>query len=416
MGFFGGGGSAAGVGGSTGATDNAILRADGTGGASLQNSSLTIEDSTQNFSITGVASTDVITAVGHNFTTNQYVRFLSLTGGAGLSTATNYFVRDISGDTFKVSVSSGGGVTNFTTDITAGTIIAGGNQIVQIKNTSSDTNSFIVLTPKGTGGIIAQAPDGTTAGGLARGNNAVDFQTSRGAITNVASGANSVIVGGANNSASGTNGCAVVAGTNNVASANGSFIGGGNNQIASGAGSVIAGGGDANLSGGANGTNTASATLSAILGGARGVADRYGMQAHANNYFAANGDAQRARFVLRCKTTTNSAVEMALDGSTTYLTIPSGKVIFCNIKVVGVKSDGSVVATYERQYAAKNVGGTSSEVFAAITIGADNASSTSLAVATVDAGDYISIKPTGIASETWRWVASVDAVEVAYGT
>jgi hypothetical protein len=130
----------------------------------------------------------------------------------------------------------------------------------------------------------------------------------------------------------------------------------------------------------------------------------------------AQGEAQRIRAVLRCKTTTNAAVEMALDGSTTYLTIPSGKVIFCNIKVVGVKSDGAVVATYERQYAAKNVAGTSSEVFAPVTIGTDNASSTSLEVATVDAGDYIRIRPTGITSETWRWVASVDAVEVAYGT
>jgi hypothetical protein len=140
------------------------------------------------------------------------------------------------------------------------------------------------------------------------------------------------------------------------------------------------------------------------------------MQAYATNRFAADGDAQRARFVLNCKTTTNAAVEMALDGSTTYLTIPSGKVIFCNIKVVGVKSDGSAIATYERQYAAKNVAGTSSEVYAAVTIGTDNAASTSLEIATVDAGDYIRIRPTGIASETWRWVASVDAVEVAYGS
>jgi hypothetical protein len=137
--------------------------------------------------------------------------------------------------------------------------------------------------------------------------------------------------------------------------------------------------------------------------------------AHANIAFAAIGDSQRIRAVLRCKTTTDSAVEMALNGTTTYLTIPSGKVIFCNIKVVGVKSDGSAVATYERQYAAKNVAGTSSEVYAPVTIGTDNAASTSLAITTEDAGDYISIKPTGIASETWRWVASVDAVEVAYG-
>src|SRR5687767_2582136 len=34
----------AGIGGSTGATDNAVLRADGTGGATVQNSNLTIPD------------------------------------------------------------------------------------------------------------------------------------------------------------------------------------------------------------------------------------------------------------------------------------------------------------------------------------------------------------------------------------
>jgi hypothetical protein len=41
----GGPGGAAGIGGSTGATDNAILRADGTGGATLQNSGVLINDS-----------------------------------------------------------------------------------------------------------------------------------------------------------------------------------------------------------------------------------------------------------------------------------------------------------------------------------------------------------------------------------
>ena len=47
MGFFsGGGGGAAGIGGSTGATDNAILRADGTGAATLQNCDLNVDDAT----------------------------------------------------------------------------------------------------------------------------------------------------------------------------------------------------------------------------------------------------------------------------------------------------------------------------------------------------------------------------------
>jgi hypothetical protein len=132
--------------------------------------------------------------------------------------------------------------------------------------------------------------------------------------------------------------------------------------------------------------------------------------------FATSGDAQRARFVLNCKTTTNTAVEMALDGATTYLGIPSGKIIACTINITGSKSDGTAVAHYLRQYCVKNVGGTSSEVYAPITIGTDNAAGTTIALSANNADDTLRILVTGILSETWRWVASVDAVEVAYGT
>jgi hypothetical protein len=119
---------------------------------------------------------------------------------------------------------------------------------------------------------------------------------------------------------------------------------------------------------------------------------------------------------MRCKTTTNSAVEMALDGATTYLGIPSGKVIACTINISGVSSTGGAVAHYVRQYAVKNVGGTSSEVYAPVTIGTDNAAGTTIALSANNADDTLRIAVTGIAAETWRWVASVDAVEIAYGT
>jgi len=81
------------------------------------------------YSVTGDASTDIITAVGHNFTENQRVRFQSLTGGAGLffggpGSSTTYFVRNISGNTFQVSTTSGGSAVNFTTNITAGAVLA----------------------------------------------------------------------------------------------------------------------------------------------------------------------------------------------------------------------------------------------------------------------------------------------------
>jgi hypothetical protein len=366
------------IGGTAGTVDNAVPRADGTGGGTLQGSDIVIDDATT-------------------------------------STA---------------------------------------NNVAIVNNHVGQTNSSLVLTPKGTGALIAgPKPDGTTTGGNARGSRAVDLQTSRANANQVASGNNSVVCGGLNNRA-GSDGSAVCGGSTNSSLALRAFIGGGfNNSTGSGyagangaicAGSqnsitvdgnafigagarnsisgncsVICGGG---LFGNNNG-NIASGTQSAILGGNGGRADRLGMQAHASGQFAnaypfpgGVGDAQRARFVLRCKTTTNAAVEMALDGSTTYLTIPSGKAMFMNIKVVGSKSDGTAVATYERQYAVKNVATTSSEVYAPITIGTDNAAGTTLEVATVDAGDYVRIRPTGIASEVWRWVASVDAVEVAYGT
>jgi hypothetical protein len=76
---------------------------------------------------------------------------------------------------------------------------------------------------------------------------------------------------------------------------------------------------------------------------------------------------------------TNSAVELFLDGSSTRLTIPSGKIFAFTINISGVKSDGSAVAHYLRQYCLKNVAGTTTEVYAPVTIGTDNAAGTSIA-------------------------------------
>lgn len=407
------------VAGSVGAVDNAVLRADvGTG--IVQNSGLIVDDAIVSFAVTGVAATDIVTATGSAFANGQPVRFTALTGGTGLNTTTNYYVINVSGATFQVSTSVGGGASLFTTDITAGTLLT--SHSVQANVTLSEnttaTNSALVLTPKGTGAfILGPKPDGTAVGGNARGANAVDLQTSRGSATQVASGTASTILGGANCTASSD--YAIAAGFNCNASNQYTFCHG-NQSTASGGTSFCFG--EINTASGTSSsvvsgsTNTSSATYSAIIGGQQALADRRGMQAHAIGRFAANGDAQRSRFVMRCKTTTNTAVEMALDGATTYLTIPSGKVIFANIKIVGTKSDGSAVATYERQYAVKNVSATSTQVYAPITIGSDNTAGTVLDITTQDTGDYISVKVTGIAAETWRWVASVDAVEVAYGT
>lgn len=341
--------AAAGIGGSTGSVDNAILRADGTGGATLQSADISIDDAT-----TSTANNVAIT--------NQH---------------------------------------------------------------AGQTNSALVLTPKGTGAfILGPKPDGTTTGGNARGAGAVDLQigsTARNASTQVASGANSAILGGYRNTASGAQ-SVVIGGFGNTVTGSGSIVcGGQGTSNTAGFESFVGCGNQVSVSGnasffGAGFQGNISASNCGILSGSGASCDRLGMQSHASGRFSANGDAQRARFVLRCKTTTNAAVEMALDGGTTYLSIPSGKVIACTINISGVKSDGSAVAHYVRQYAVKNVGGTSSEVYAPVTIGTDNAAGTTIALSANNGDDTLRIAVTGIASETWRWVASVDAVEIAYGT
>jgi hypothetical protein len=95
------------------------------------------------------------------------------------------------------------------------------------------SNGALYLQPAGNGAIQADATTSTTAGGNARGANAVDWLTSRSGAGQVASGALSVISGGNRNTASG-----VVA-----------FVGGGTDQVASGSNAFV-GGGQANTASG----------------------------------------------------------------------------------------------------------------------------------------------------------------------
>jgi hypothetical protein len=386
-----------------GSTHNAILRADGTGGATLQNSGLIIEDTIVSFTtVTGDAGTDVITATASAFANEQPVRFTALTGGTGLNTTTNYFVRDVSGATFKLETSIGGGAINFTTNITAGTLLTGhsvSTNVTLSENTTA-TNSDLVLTPKGTGAfILGPKPDGTLTGGNARGARAVDLQTNRTAASQVASGADSFVAGLQNT----TGNPAWAIGLSNTASGLYSTAIG-RQCVASNSNTIALG-----FQGTASGNGSVAFSLNS-------VADRYAMFSAAAGVFVNSGDAQRARFVLRNKTTTNSAVELFLDGSSTRLTIPSGKVLGLTINITGISSTGAAVAHYLRQYSLKNVSGTTSEVYAPVTIGTDNAAGTSIALSASDASDALVVSVTGTASTIWRWVASVDAVEIAFGT
>ncbi len=72
---------------------------------------------------TGVASTDVLTKATHGLVDGDVIVFTSLTGGTGLKTLKPYYVRDMSGDTFKLAGLSGGAALDFTTDISDATFV-----------------------------------------------------------------------------------------------------------------------------------------------------------------------------------------------------------------------------------------------------------------------------------------------------
>ena len=74
------------------------------------------------FGATGEEATNIITATGHNFADGDSIFFSALTGGTGLAASTPYWVRDVSGNTFKLAATPAGAAIDFTTDISAATI------------------------------------------------------------------------------------------------------------------------------------------------------------------------------------------------------------------------------------------------------------------------------------------------------
>ena len=319
----------------TGSVDNAALRADGTGGATLQTSAIVIADNA---------------TASPNNTVNH--ASLQATGGT--------------------------------------------------------TNVSVSIVPKGTGAFTLAVPDGTATGGNARGANAVDIQSLRDDATRVASGQESTVVGGYANTASGFRSTCVGGGAFNAATGTRSTVVGGQQNSANGGWSIVIAG-TASI---ANGENS-------IASGVGALTDRHGMRAHAFGIFAATGDAQIVSFVMRMKTTNNTPTSLGLNGATsTRLTIPSGKVLSALCRICGIKSDGSAVANYVRRVVIKNVGGTTSLVGSVETIGTDieDNASTDVAITADDTNDALQINVTGIAAETWRWVAVVEGLEIAYGT
>lgn len=101
--------------------------------------------------VTGAAATDIFTAAGHGMVLNQPFAFAGAVGGAPLTSNTTYYARDITTDTFKVSLTNGGAVVNVTTDMTAG-------QIYSIAATDVPLDQPAALTRPAGMGVAGTAP------------------------------------------------------------------------------------------------------------------------------------------------------------------------------------------------------------------------------------------------------------------
>jgi hypothetical protein len=259
---------------------------------------------------------------------------------------------------------------------------------VSLQATGSSTNVSVSIVPKGSGAFSLQVPDGTTAGGNARGANAVDLQTVRSAASQVALGSSSLAAGAWCSTGSAYTFAMGIA------------------SSATGFASAAIGDSDA-----------ASGDVS-FATGRHAVAGLYASRAHAGWRFSANGDAQYLRLIASNKTTdATPAVLFLRSDQSVRPVLPAGKVWGFIANVIGSKSDGSAIAHYVRKGAIKRVGSTTTLVYVE-TIGTDHEdnASTDLAVTADDTNEAVQFSVTGIASEIWRWVVIIEIADLAYGT
>ena len=260
--------------------------------------------------------------------------------------------------------------------------IAGGTTGQPASAIASGTDTNIVgvgIGPKGTGAFQLQATDSGTAGGNARGTNAFDGQTTRGAATQVAAGVSSVALG-ASNTAGGTN-------------------------------SFVVGGG-----------SSATGTRGGALGYQADDRARYGTLVHSNGQRAAGGDSQT---ILNCNlrgTTTDAATGVRLTanagaaGSTNVVNPANTTALRFRILLVAMVANTSAkewtIDGLVRRGA--NAASTAFPTAAVIVSAFGDAGLATCAVActadTTNGG--INITVNGVVATTIQWVATVRGVEV----
>lgn len=321
------------------------------------------------------------------------------------------------------------------------------------------------------GALSLQIPDNTVIGGNPRGLGAVDLQTQRTAATQVASGANSFVMGvnniasglqsvamGSGNTASGQS--ATAKGQSNTASAQ-SAVAMGQGNSASGLYSIAIGtssnagsssqttalgtstasstsasaigfgtasgsyafaAGLSNASGGsatAMGRSTASGENSTAVGYSNAV--QTGKFTHSGSRFSATGDAQTGMLVVRASTTDATPTVATSDGggaaSFNQLILSNNSAFTFSILVVGRQqaAGGTASAAFEiKGLIRREANAASTTLVNSATTVISNASGWAVAVSADTTNGGLAITVTGAAATNIRWVATAYTSEVTY--
>jgi len=409
----------------------------------------------------GAAASGAITGSGITMATARLLgRTTASTGaveeisvGSGLS---------LSGGTLSATGGGGGGLTHFVESEST----ASPNATVPVDaltaTDASYTNIDVAIVPKGSGALLAQVPDGTTAGGNKRGLNATDLQKgARSLSTKVASGSSSVIVGGSDNTASGstsvvvggsgntasntntfvgggsnnmasTSGAAVCAGSGNSASGSTAFIGGGSTNTASASGACVAGG-SSNSATGSNSaiaggqSNTANASASSVSGGAYGTTRSihgYSVRPACNAPIASVAGVTQSALLLLGRQTTDATPTVLTSnnsaaGTTNQVILPNNSAYSFSGEVIAGRTGGGDTARWTINGAIKRG---ASEITTAmvgtptVTMTHNDAGAAAWTVAitadTTNGG--IKVEVTGATSTTIRWVCKINTTEMTF--
>ena len=317
---------------------------------------------------------------------------------------------------------------------------------------SPSQHADIVLSPKGDGALISgQYPDGSIIGGNPRGSYAIDLQSNRSDLTQVASGFGSIILGlsctasntssiamgsvanssgfqslaiGSNVTSAGDQSIAI--GTDGTSSSGFHSIAIGDTAIASGQDTCAIGVGAkaTAINAFALGDSAVASVSSSMALGLSATATRLGQLGYSSgSSFTNNGRCQYSMFILQRVVTTTTVTDLTLDGlaptATNVITIPSGSCMGFISWITGIRSDGNLRTHYTRKGFVQNVAGTTSVVVASVVaMGTDETPGAAvLAISGNDVGDYLQFAvANATGAETWRWTAVVQGIEFNYGT